>query len=154
MAASLRLQPAGRLGFCQSCTKGKQPYWSSSIYRVYLKPVLENDLKIKEPVGWHTLRHSLGTLMKANGEDIKTIQETLRQPTSRSRWMCIRRAIRRSGEPLTAGWCVRSWGWKERAMKSSAGSPQVEILIEPFQTHVFLARNPQAVDLIGVPDGI
>ena len=30
------------------------------------------------PVGWHTLRHSLGTLMKANGEDVKTIHETLR----------------------------------------------------------------------------
>jgi integrase len=39
---------------------------------------LRDDLKIKEPVGWHTLRHSLGTLMKANGEDVKTIQETLR----------------------------------------------------------------------------
>ena len=31
-----------------------------------------------EPVGWHTLRHSLGTLMTANGEDVKTVQETLR----------------------------------------------------------------------------
>ena len=29
-------------------------------------------------VGWHTLRHTFGTLMKANGEDIKTIQELLR----------------------------------------------------------------------------
>src|SRR5499427_10945241 len=28
--------------------------------------------------GWHTLRHTFGTLMKANGEDIKTIQELLR----------------------------------------------------------------------------
>jgi site-specific recombinase XerD len=42
-----------------------------------LKPAL---LKagISVPVGWHTLRHSFGTLMKANGEDIKTIQELLR----------------------------------------------------------------------------
>jgi len=64
--------------FASPAKKGTQPYWPSSIYRVYLKPVLENDLKITEPVGWHTLRHSLGTLMKANGEDVKTIQETLR----------------------------------------------------------------------------
>jgi len=64
--------------FASPAKAGKQPYWPSSIYRVYLKPVLEDDLKIKEPVGWHTLRHSLGTLMKANGEDVKTIQETLR----------------------------------------------------------------------------
>jgi integrase len=64
--------------FASPAKKGKQPYWPSSIYRVYLKPVLENDLKITEPVGWHTLRHSLGTLMTANGEDVKTVQETLR----------------------------------------------------------------------------
>jgi integrase len=64
--------------FASPAKKGKQPYWPNSIYRVYLKPVLEHDLKITEPVGWHTLRHSLGTLMKANGEDVKTIQETLR----------------------------------------------------------------------------
>jgi integrase len=57
--------------------KGKQPYWPSSLYRVYLKPALEA-AGITEPVGWHTLRHSFGTLMKANGEDIKTIQELLR----------------------------------------------------------------------------
>ncbi|HZZ39931.1 MAG TPA: tyrosine-type recombinase/integrase [Acidobacteriaceae bacterium] len=63
--------------FASPAKKGKQPYWPNSIYRVYLKPVLD-DLKITEPVGWHTLRHSLGTLMKANGEDVKTIQETLR----------------------------------------------------------------------------
>jgi len=50
---------------------------ANSIYRVYIKPALE-DLKITAPVGWHTLRHSLGTPMKANGEDVKTIQETLR----------------------------------------------------------------------------
>ena len=64
--------------FASPAKKGKQPYWPSSIYRVHLKPVLEDDLKITAPVGWHTLRHSLGTLMKANGEDVKTIQETLR----------------------------------------------------------------------------
>jgi integrase len=57
--------------------KGKQPYWPSSLYRVYLKPALEA-IGITEPVGWHTLRHSFGTLMKANGEDVKTIQELLR----------------------------------------------------------------------------
>jgi len=32
-------------------------------------------------VGWHTLWHSFGSLMKANGEDLKTIQELLRYAT-------------------------------------------------------------------------
>jgi integrase len=28
--------------------------------------------------GWHTFRHTFATLLKANGEDIKTVQELLR----------------------------------------------------------------------------
>ncbi|HEY2858547.1 MAG TPA: tyrosine-type recombinase/integrase [Terracidiphilus sp.] len=29
-------------------------------------------------IGWHTFRHTFATLLKANGEDIKTVQELLR----------------------------------------------------------------------------
>ncbi len=63
--------------FASPHRKGQQPYWPSSLYRVYLKPALKA-IGITEPVGWHTLRHTFGTLMKANGEDVKTIQELLR----------------------------------------------------------------------------
>jgi hypothetical protein len=37
--------------------------------------VLPSDGKFgsSEAVGWHTLRHSLGTLMTANREDLKTV---------------------------------------------------------------------------------
>lgn len=34
-------------------------------------------------IGWHTFRHSFGTLLKANGEDVKTVQELLRHANSR-----------------------------------------------------------------------
>ena len=63
--------------FASPQKKGKQPYWPGSLYRVYLKPALEK-AGITERVGWHTLRHTFGTLMRANGEDVKTIQELLR----------------------------------------------------------------------------
>ncbi|MGD0546903.1 MAG: tyrosine-type recombinase/integrase [Terracidiphilus sp.] len=43
----------------------------------HLKPALAA-IGITEPVSWHMLRHTFGTLMKANGEDVKTIQELLR----------------------------------------------------------------------------
>ena len=52
--------------FASPHAKGKQPYWPSSLHRVYLKPALKA-VGITEPVGWHTLRHTFGTLMKANG---------------------------------------------------------------------------------------
>ena len=38
---------------------------------------------ISDNVGWRALRHTLGTLMKAKGEDIKTIQELLRHANHR-----------------------------------------------------------------------
>ena len=34
-------------------------------------------------IGWHTFRHSFGTLLKANGEDVKTVQELLRHANSK-----------------------------------------------------------------------
>lgn len=63
--------------FASPHKKGKQPYWPGALFRAHLKPALET-AKIPGDVGWHTLRHTFGTLMKANGEDIKTIQELLR----------------------------------------------------------------------------
>jgi integrase len=63
--------------FASPHKKGKQPYWPGSLFRAHLKPALEA-AEIPGNVGWHTLRHTFGTLMKANGEDIKTIQELLR----------------------------------------------------------------------------
>ena len=38
---------------------------------------------IKKPIGWHTFRHSYATHLKANGEDIKVVQEALRHANSR-----------------------------------------------------------------------
>jgi integrase len=63
--------------FASPHRRARQPYWPGALFRVQLKPGLET-AGITGSVGWHTLRHTFGTLMKANGEDIKTIQELLR----------------------------------------------------------------------------
>ena len=38
---------------------------------------------INKDIGWHTFRHSFGTLLKANGEDVKIVQKLLRHANSR-----------------------------------------------------------------------
>ncbi|WP_263417683.1 tyrosine-type recombinase/integrase [Terriglobus albidus] len=38
---------------------------------------------MRSEIGWHTFRHTFGTLLKANGEDVKTVQELLRHANSR-----------------------------------------------------------------------
>jgi site-specific recombinase XerD len=39
--------------------------------------------KIAKRVAWHVFRHSYATLLKGNGEDVKTVQESLRHSTVR-----------------------------------------------------------------------
>ena len=48
----------------------------------YIKPVARAN-GIYKNIGWHTFRHTFGTLLKANGEDVKTVQELLRHANSR-----------------------------------------------------------------------
>jgi len=47
--------------------KGKQPYWPDNLMKRYIKPVARK-AGINKNVGWHTF----GTLLKDNGEDVKT----------------------------------------------------------------------------------
>lgn len=48
----------------------------------YIKPVARAN-RIHKNIGWNTFRHTFGTLLKANGEDLKTVQELLRHANSR-----------------------------------------------------------------------
>jgi len=56
---------------------GKQPYWPNSIFRVYIKPAAEQ-IGLAKRIGWHTFRHTFGTILNANGVNPKVIQELLR----------------------------------------------------------------------------
>jgi len=62
--------------------KGAQPYWPDNLIKRYIRPVARR-AGIHKNIDWHTFRHSFGTLLKANGEDVKTVQELLRHANSR-----------------------------------------------------------------------
>ncbi len=62
--------------------KGKQPLWPENILRRYIRPAAVR-AGIQKRIGFHTFRHSFGTLLKANGADVKTVQELLRHANSR-----------------------------------------------------------------------
>ena len=62
--------------------RGKQPLWLSTVMRYHIEPVVRH-LGIKKRVGWHTFRRTYATLLKANGEDVKVVQELLRHGSSR-----------------------------------------------------------------------
>jgi len=68
--------------FASPTMKGKQPYWPDNLMKRYIKPAAK-EAGIHKKIGWHTFRHSFGTLLKGNGEDVKTVQELLRHANSR-----------------------------------------------------------------------
>jgi integrase len=68
--------------FASPSMGGKQPYWPDNLMKRYIQPVA-HAAGIHKNIGWHTFRHSFGTLLKANGEDVKTVQELLRHANSR-----------------------------------------------------------------------
>ena len=61
---------------------GKQPYWPDNLMKRHIRSVARAN-GINKSIGWHTFRHTFGTLLKANGEDVKTVQELLRHANSR-----------------------------------------------------------------------
>jgi integrase len=72
----------GDFVFASPTMKGKQPYWPDNLLKRYIKPTARK-VGINKNIGWHTFRHSFGTILKANGEDVKTVQELLRHANSR-----------------------------------------------------------------------
>jgi integrase len=63
--------------FASPHLKGEWPYWPGTLYRAHLKPAAKA-AGITAHIGWHTFRRTYATLLKANGEDVKTVQELMR----------------------------------------------------------------------------
>ena len=61
---------------------GAQLLWPSSAMSKHIRPAAKR-AGIKKHVRWHVFRHSLATLLKGNGEDVKTVQESLRHADSK-----------------------------------------------------------------------
>ena len=68
--------------FASPFINGKRPYWPDSALKDHVKPAV---LKagISKRVAWHTFRHSFGSILGQQGENLKTVQELLRHATSR-----------------------------------------------------------------------
>ncbi|HTD54574.1 MAG TPA: site-specific integrase, partial [Silvibacterium sp.] len=56
---------------------GKMPYWPDMLRKRHLQP-LAAKLGINKRIGWHTFRRTYASLLKANGEDVKVVQELMR----------------------------------------------------------------------------
>jgi integrase len=64
---------------------GRTPYTYQILFRRHIRPVIEKVSGLRSskqaPIGWHTLRRSLATLLISNGENVKVAQSQLRHTT-------------------------------------------------------------------------
>ena len=67
--------------FASVTMKGTQPYWPENLMRCYVWPAAKR-AKITKRIGRHTFRHTYSTLLRANGEDVKVVQELLQHANS------------------------------------------------------------------------
>jgi site-specific recombinase XerD len=65
---------AENLVFSSAKKKGTQPLWPNTALEKHIKPAAIRAAGITKRIGWHTLRHSFGTLLKENGADLMLIQ--------------------------------------------------------------------------------
>lgn len=61
---------------------GKQPLWLSKVMQYHIQPLVKS-LGISKRVSWHTFRRTFTSLLTANNENVKVVQDLLRHASSR-----------------------------------------------------------------------
>jgi integrase len=68
--------------FASPHTDGRQPFWPDAVLQKVIRPAALR-AGINKVIGWHTFRHTYSTLLIANGENVKVVQELMRHANSK-----------------------------------------------------------------------
>ena len=68
--------------FASPHTDGRHPFWPDAVLQKVIRPAALR-AGIRKVMGWHTFRHTYSTLLIANGENVKVVQELMRHANSR-----------------------------------------------------------------------
>jgi integrase len=68
--------------FASPHARGKHPFWPDIVLQKIIRPAALR-AGITKRFGWHTFRHSYSSLLVANGENVKVVQELMRHASSR-----------------------------------------------------------------------
>jgi len=68
--------------FASPHAQGKYPFWPDVLLRKIIRPAALR-AGISKRIGWHTFRRTFSTLLIANGENVKVVQELMRHASSR-----------------------------------------------------------------------
>jgi hypothetical protein len=93
--------------FASMKTRGRSPVWLSTLMDDHVEPAVVR-AKVQKRVTWHVFRHTFATLLKAKGEDIKTLQESLRHSTVSMSMETYAHAVPQNIRAAHGGWSIRS----------------------------------------------
>jgi len=62
--------------------RGKQPLWLSKVMQYHIQPLVKS-LGIDKRVSWHTFRRTFTSLLTANDENVKVVQDLLRHASAK-----------------------------------------------------------------------
>jgi integrase len=62
--------------------RGMQPLWLCKVMTCHIQPIAKKQ-GITKRIGWHTFRRTYTTLLHANGEDVKVVQELFRHGSAK-----------------------------------------------------------------------
>ena len=62
--------------------RGKQPLWLCKLMSYHIQPIATT-LGIQKRIGWHTFRRTYSSILQDNGEDVKVVQELLRDSSTK-----------------------------------------------------------------------
>jgi integrase len=68
--------------FASKSKKGSNPLWPGVLLEKAIRPAAIR-AGISKRIGWHTFRHTYATLLVANGENVKVVQELMRHANTR-----------------------------------------------------------------------
>ena len=79
--------------FASTKSKGRKPFYPDMVMVKRIRPAALH-AGIMRRIGWHTFRHTYSTMLIANGENVKVVQELMRHSNSRivaQHWRFIHR---------------------------------------------------------------
>ena len=68
--------------FASKAKSGINPLWPGVLLEKVIRPAIAR-AGISKRIGWHTFRHTYATLLVANGENVKVVQELMRHASTR-----------------------------------------------------------------------
>jgi integrase len=112
--------------FASEKVQGRMPPWADTLLDRFLQPAAKR-AGITKWVGFHTFRHTYSTLLKANGEDVKVVQELMRHANISTTMNIYTKALtpakREAQSRVVDVLLDRSRNVAERAVENAAREP-------------------------------